>query len=71
MLQFALPVRHSGLTQGDSYDIGQVQKDALHVMLGDDYASYSAALKLTHLDTLESRRKILCSKFASRAVKHP
>ena len=71
VLEFAVPVWHSGLTQGDSCDIERVQKAALHVMLGDDYASYSAALKLTHLDTLESRRRILCSKFASRAVKHP
>ena len=36
VLELAVPVWHSSLTQGNVSDIERVQKAALHVMLGDD-----------------------------------
>ena len=71
VLELAVPVWHCSLTLADRANIERVQKAALHVMLGDKYESYSRALKLTGLETLESRRIKLCSKFASKSMKHP
>ena len=71
VLEFAVPVWHSGLTQCNRYDIERVQKAALHVLLGDNYESYSNALKVSGLESLEARRSKLCLKFATKSAKHP
>ena len=70
ILEFAVPVWNSSLTLADRANIERVQKSALHVMLGDKYATYPNALKQTELTSLEERRSILCSKFAYKAVRH-
>ena len=70
VLELAVPVWHSSLTQGNISDIERVQKAALHVMLGDSYICYKNALYITSLETLDARRNRLCSKFATKAVKH-
>ena len=54
----------------EKQDIERVQKVALHIILGDQYESYSNALRLTNLVTLEARRDKLCIKFAKKAEKH-
>ena len=71
VLELAVPVWHSSLTLADVNNIERVQKAALYIMLGDGYESYTNALKLTILETLESRRSKLCSKFATKSMKHP
>ena len=48
----------------------RLQKTALHIILGDRYTSYTAALKLSGLDKLSDRRKKICLKFAKKAEKH-
>ena len=37
-----------------------------HIIIGDQYESYSNALKQTNLETLEARRDKFCTKFAKR-----
>ena len=70
VLELAVPVWHSSLTQGNISDIERVQKTSLHIILGDEYVSYQNALSITSLEPLDARRKRLCSKFATKAVKH-
>ena len=70
VLELAVPVWHSSLTQGNISDIERIPKTSQHAMLGDVYVSYQIALSITSLETLDARRKRLCSKFATKAVKH-
>ena len=46
-----------------------MQKGALHIILGDHYEGYKNALKVSNLDSLETRRDKLCIKFAKKAEK--
>ena len=62
-------VWHSSLTKGERLDLERVQKVALRLILKEDYNTYSHALKVTGLPTLESRRKHLCLQFAKKCVK--
>jgi len=71
VLEFAVPVWHSGLTQCNRYDIERVQKSALHILLGESYDTYSNAIKAIGLESLEARRGKLCLKFAMKSAKHP
>ena len=66
VLELALPVWHSNLTQHDRNNIERVQKCALAVILGDSYNSYDYALKVTNLTTLEERRQLMCLNFAKK-----
>ena len=68
ILEFAVPVWHSGLTQCNRSDIERVQKSAMHIILGDSYTTYENALRTMDLETLESRRSRLCSKFAIKSL---
>ena len=61
LLEFAVPVWQISLTASDKIDIERVQKSACHVILGFTYESYSKALEILCLDTLETRRIKLCS----------
>ena len=70
ILELAVPAWHPGLTLADSLDIERVQKAALHVLLGDNYSTYSSALKMTQLNSLADRRESLCLKFGKKAAKH-
>ena len=66
--EFAVPVWNSSLTGNDIASLERIQKIALHVILGEQYQSYSAALKTTGLIKLSERRKKICLKFAKRAL---
>ena len=66
VLELAVPVWHSNLTQHDRNNIERVQKCALAAILGDSYHSYDYALKVTNLKTLEDRRQQLCLNFAKK-----
>ena len=70
ILEFAVPVWNSSLTGENIAQLERLQKTALHIILGDQYTSYTAALKLTGLDKLSERRKKICLKFAKKAEKH-
>ena len=60
-----------GITLVERNDIGRVQKSALYAILGYKLMNYGNALKLTNLDSLQSRRDKLCLKFVKKAEKHP
>ena len=70
VLELAVPAWHPGLTCGDAVDIERVQRAALQISLGMNYTTYKAALNLFNLDTLETRRTLLCKKSSNKAVKH-
>ena len=48
-------------------NLERVQKMALHIILGDNYHNYQNALQITELETLETRRRKICLKFARKA----
>ena len=62
-------VWHSSLCEDDHTALERVQKAALRIILDSEYTDYSSALLLTNLETLRSRRKHLCLKFAQKCVK--
>ena len=70
ILEYAVPVWHSSITQAEKRDIERVQKAALHLILGMEYITYSLALKTLNLQTLDIRRDMLCKKFAIKSSKH-
>ena len=70
ILELAVPAWHGAITTVEKLDIERIQKVALHIILGDQYLNYSNALKITNLETLESRRDKLCIKFAKKAERN-
>ena len=69
ILEYAAPVWHSSLTGEDRLKLERIQKSALHIILGENYKSYTSALKLTGMKTLyENRRKIFL-KFTRKSLK--
>ena len=71
VMELAVPVWHPGLTKGETKQIERVQKTALHIILGDQYISYTQALNLVKLKPLAVRRDDICLKFAKQALKSP
>ena len=59
---------HFGLTEKNRNDLERVQKSALRIILGKRYTSYSDALKLLDMKSLEERRQFLCLKFARKCL---
>ena len=49
ILEFASPVWNPSLTGDDIINLERVQKTVLHIVLGDNYKSYSSALKISGL----------------------
>ena len=70
--EFAVPVWNSSssLTGEEISSLERIQKTALHIILGDQYHSYSSALRTTGLVKLSERRRNICKKFAKKAQKH-
>ena len=62
-------VWNSSLTLEQHMDIERIQKVALRIILHEQYENYENALKITGLETLRSRRKNLCLRFAQNCVK--
>ena len=71
ILEYNCQVWHYSLTEEETLNIERVQKVACRIILKSEYENYSHALKILQLDTLESRRSVLCLKFAKNALKHP
>ena len=69
VLEMAVPAWSPGLTINNSNQIERVQKTALAIILGDEYVSYSSALKKMNMETLPDRRRSLCLSFAKKAFK--
>ena len=70
ILEYGVPAWQGAVTVQEKQDIERVQKIALRIIFGDQYDTYSTALKLAGLDTLETRRNKICLKFAIKAEKH-
>lgn len=70
ILEYAVSVWHPSLTGEDRLDIERIQKSTFHIILGDQYKSYTSSLKTLKMDTLHSRRVKLCKKFARKAAKN-
>ena len=69
-LEFSSNVWHSGLTKENKQDLERVQKAALRVILGGEYLNYENALRMTKLESLEERRKLISLKFAKSCLKN-
>ena len=69
ILEFAVPVWHSGLTAKQTRDIERVQKTALTIILGHNYINYDVACTLMCIEPLSMRRATLCLNFAVKDVK--
>ena len=81
--EYAVPLWHSGLSEGDSYKIEFLQKKALCIILGtvyvdhrryyklnNDLLSYENALQKLGLTTLNERRVVLTNKFALETARN-
>ena len=56
------------LTKENRQDLERVQKAALRVILRGDYESYESALKISGIDSLEDRRKVMALEFARKCL---
>ena len=70
IMELGVPAWQGSLSQAEKVDLERVQKCAAHIILGENYNSYSNALKMLELDTLEFRRNKLALKFALKSEKH-
>ena len=70
ILEQSCQVWHSSLSLENIQDLERVQKNALKIILQDEYFTYSTALNTTGLSTLFGRRKQLCLKFAKSCLKN-
>ena len=68
ILEYAVPVWHPSLTGEQRLELERIQKSAFHIILGENYKSYTSALKVLRMDTLHSRRVKLCKKFARKSA---
>ena len=69
IVEMAVPVWHSGLTNQQTSDIESVQKVAMRIILQDQYENYKSACQTLSAQTLSERRTKLCYKFASKNLK--
>ena len=69
LLEYAVPVWHSGLTKKQTNQIEKIQKIAFKIILGDDYISYDVACTLLGVEPLELRRTQLCFIFPRKILK--
>ena len=70
IVELAVPAWQGGLSQAEKQDLERVQKTACHIILGQEYISYSNAFEILELNTLEYRRNFLTLQFALKAEKH-
>ena len=68
-LEQSCQVWHSSLTLENLTDLERVQKNALRIILKDQYESYDKALELMELESLYDRREDLCLSFAKKCTK--
>ena len=61
---------HSRLSVEDSASLERIQKTCLRIILSESYISYDAALEMTGLEMLSSRRERRCLDFALKCLDH-
>ena len=68
--EYCAVVFHSRLTIEQTVAIERIQKTCLKIILNESYIDYEAALEMTGLDTLYSRREKRCLSFSLKCLKH-
>ena len=71
LLEQSATVWHSSLTEENAQDLERVQKNALRIILKDQYKTYKHALAKLGLEKLSERREKLCLTFAQKCTKNP
>ena len=69
ILELAVPVWHSGLTQKETKSIENIQKLAFKIILQTEYVNYHQACEHFSALSLAERRYNLCLKFAKKNLK--
>ena len=69
ILEMAVPVWHSGLSNQQTADIESIQKVAMRIILQNKYTNYQLACETLTAQTLAERRIKLCTKFARKNLK--
>ena len=69
ILELAVPVWHSRLTNQQTGDVERIQKIAFRIILQESYETYPLACSRLSAQTLKQRRVKLCSNFASKNLK--
>ena len=69
ILEFWVPVWHSGLTQNDSISIERIKKVVFRLILQESFTDYASACIYFNTTTLKERREKLCLTFATRNLK--
>ena len=71
VLEFGVPVWNCSITKVEVINLERVQKAFLRIVLKDGYKSYSSALEICEMETLEQRRLKLCETFAIKSASNP
>ena len=70
-LEYAAPVWHSSLTQGDTLKLERIQKRCFRIILGPRYVTYENALRCLNTCTLAERREKLALRFGRSLLRSP
>ena len=70
VVEFSTPVWAGAVTQEQSMKIERIQKCALRIILGEEYVNYENALHKINIESLKTRRKSICLRFAKKASQH-
>ena len=70
ILEYAVPAWQGSVSAAEKLDVERVQKCAIRIILGFKYSSYTSALELLSLETLDKRRDKLCLNFALKTEKN-
>ena len=68
-LEQSCQVWHSSLTLENITDMERVQKNALKIILQEEYSNYAHALEVLGLESLFDRRESLCLSFAKKCTR--
>ena len=65
----AVAIWNSGLTKRQIYELEKIQKDALKIILGNQFTSYKEACQIFELKSLAERRLELSTNYAIKLYK--
>ena len=68
IVEYACPVWHGSINVHQNQQIERIQRRACRIILGSTYTSYTDALALTGLQTLEESRLHLYTQFAKKCT---
>ena len=69
-LEQSASVWHSSLTKENINDLERVQKNAVRIILKNEYNGYKNSLEKLDMETLSERRNNLCLNFAIKCTKN-